>query len=70
VTRPRKISVALAGHRTSLSLEAEFWSEFQRLCRAERRRPAEVLVEIDQARTGNLSSAVRLWVLARLRDRA
>lgn len=64
----RKISVALLGHRTSISLEPEFWNCFRELCRRDGRGTSEVLVEIDSVRTGNLSSAVRLWVLHRLRS--
>ncbi len=62
----RKISVSLRGHRTSISLEPEFWDCFRSLCRDDGRRPSAVLAEIDAARRENLSSAVRLWVLARL----
>jgi len=64
--RPAKISVAIGGHRTSLSLEPEFRRAFRALCRAEGLSETAVLAEIDRARGGNLSSAVRLWVLARL----
>ena len=64
----RKISVSIRGHRTSISLEPEFWTAFRALCARENRTPANVLVEIDSTRTGNLSSAIRLWVLARLRE--
>ena len=62
----RKISVSLRGHRTSISLEPEFWACFRSLCRDDGRRASIVLAEIDAARRGNLSSAVRLWVLGRL----
>ena len=62
----RKISVSLRGHRTSISLEPEFWDSFRSLCRNDGRRPSAVLAEIDATRRENLSSAVRLWVLARL----
>ena len=62
-----KVSVTIGGHRTSLSLEPAFWRAFAELCRAEGRSRAAVLAEIDGARRSNLSSAVRLWVLERLR---
>ena len=67
MSRPRKISVMIDGHSTSLSLEAEFWDAFVALCAADRRRPSERLAEIDRDRDGGLSGAVRLWVLERLR---
>ena len=63
----QKISVSIRGHRTSISLEPEFWAAFRDLCARDQRPLSEALVEIDGDRIGNLSSAVRLWVLARLR---
>lgn len=62
-----KRSVTLAGHRTSISLEAAFWHRLQQLA-AERGRSLNALVaEIDAARTasggGSLSGAIRVWVL-------
>ncbi len=63
-----KRSLTIAGHRTSLSLEAEFWGAL-RMAAAARRVPLAVLVrEIDGARgSRNLSSAVRVWLLAEAR---
>lgn len=66
----RKRSVVVAGHRTSVSLEAEFWSELKAIA-AERKQSINELVEtVDRGRAGNLSSALRLFVLAELRRRA
>jgi predicted DNA-binding ribbon-helix-helix protein len=58
-----KHSVRIAGHPTSVSLEPAFW---QALCEIAARQGIPVnalLTEIDAARSGNLSSAVRLFVL-------
>jgi predicted DNA-binding ribbon-helix-helix protein len=58
-----KHSVRIAGHPTSVSLEPAFW---QALCdiAARRRIPVSTLLtEIDAGRSGNLSSAIRLFVL-------
>ena len=58
-----KHSVRIAGHATSISLEPAFW---QALCdiAARRRIPVSALLtEIDAGRGGNLSSAIRLFVL-------
>jgi predicted DNA-binding ribbon-helix-helix protein len=58
-----KRSVRVAGHATSISLEAAFW---QGLCdiAATRRMSVNALVAaIDATRSGNLSSAIRLFVL-------
>ncbi|RDD62528.1 ribbon-helix-helix domain-containing protein [Ferruginivarius sediminum] len=69
-TRLRKHSVTIAGHRTSLSLEEAFWRELRAFA-AERGQSINALIaEIDAARRGNLSGAVRVWVLERLRERA
>ncbi len=60
-----KGSVTIAGHRTSLSLEPVFWTAL-RAAAAERGVPVNALVaEIDEARTTNLSSAVRVWLFER-----
>ncbi|MDX2141893.1 MAG: ribbon-helix-helix domain-containing protein [Rhodospirillaceae bacterium] len=64
----RKRSVTLAGHRTSVSVEDEFWDALKALARARRRALADLLSEIDAARPGNLSSAVRLYVLKSLQQ--
>ena len=63
----RKHSVVLAGHATSLSLEAAFWDALSTLA-ARRGQSLNRLIEtIDRDRTAagsiNLSSAVRVFVL-------
>jgi predicted DNA-binding ribbon-helix-helix protein len=58
-----KHSVRIAGHATSVSLEPAFW---QALCEIAARREIPLnalLTEIDAERHGNLSSAIRLFVL-------
>ena len=69
--RPVKHSVTLRGHRTSVSLEDEFWTEFRAIA-AQKDMPINVLVtEIDVARGIDigLASAIRLYVLKTLKDR-
>jgi predicted DNA-binding ribbon-helix-helix protein len=65
-----KLSVAVAGHRTSVSLEQPFWDELQTIAR-ERGVSAQALIaEIDAGRAGqNLSSAIRVFVLAAVKAR-
>ncbi len=65
----KKHSVVLAGHRTSLSLEDAFWSALKDLARREGISVNALLERIDRSRSGNLSSAARLYVLDRLRER-
>lgn len=69
--RPVKHSVTLRGHRTSVSLEDEFWVEFRAIA-AEKDIPINALVaKIDVARGIDLglASAIRLYVLKTLKDR-
>lgn len=61
-----KRSLSIAGHRTSLSLEPEFWEALQQAAAARGLSVAALVTEIDQARgQRNLSSAIRVWLLAR-----
>ena len=69
--RPVKRSLTLRQHRTSVSLEDEFWQAFREIAKAEGRGVNDLAAEIDEARgmdTG-LASAIRLYVLAHYRDR-
>jgi predicted DNA-binding ribbon-helix-helix protein len=61
--RLEKHSVTLFRHRTSLSLEPPFWAALRRLAAARGQSLNALIAEIDAARAGNLSSAVRVWVL-------
>lgn len=66
MARDLKRSLTIAGHRTSLSLEPEFWQALQDAARAERKTVAGLVGEVDRTRgTRNLSSAVRVWLLRR-----
>jgi predicted DNA-binding ribbon-helix-helix protein len=63
-----KRSFALAGHRTSVALEPEFWEQLAR-CAAARAMPLGRLVaELDAARTPEqpLASALRVFVVREL----
>ena len=60
----RKRSVTIAGHSTSVSLEAAFWDALKHIAAA-RDVSINTLIElIDEGRSGNLSSAIRVFVLA------
>jgi len=69
--RPVKRSLTLKGHRTSVSLEDEFWHAFREIAEAQD-KPINVLAaEIDATRdleTG-LATAIRLFVLRFYRNR-
>lgn len=69
--RPVKHSVTLKGHRTSVSLEDEFWVEFRNIA-AQKGMPINALVSEIDADRGleiGLASAIRLYVLQTLKDR-
>ncbi len=65
-----KRSLSIQGHRTSLSLEPEFWAALKQAANDEHKSLAALVAEIDAAReTRNLSSAIRVWVLQRAKNR-
>jgi len=59
----RKRSVKIAGHATSFSLEDEFWRDLRTLARQRGISVNALVATVDAARHGNLSSALRLFVL-------
>jgi predicted DNA-binding ribbon-helix-helix protein len=59
-----KRSLTIAGHRTSLSLEPEFWQALKDAAEHDQKAVTHLVGEIDQARgSRNLSSAIRVWLL-------
>lgn len=72
MSRPIKRSLTLRGHRTSVSLEDDFWQAFRDIA-AEKSIPVNALAaEIDASRDleAGLATAIRLYVLSYYRDRA
>lgn len=68
--RPRKRSLSLRGHRTSVSLEDEFWDAFRAIAQA-RNQPINALAARIDAERGpdiGLASAMRLFVLRHYRN--
>jgi predicted DNA-binding ribbon-helix-helix protein len=62
-----KRSLTIAGHRTSISLEPEFWAALKREAEKDGQSLATLVGEIDRGRgQNNLSSAIRVWILKRL----
>jgi predicted DNA-binding ribbon-helix-helix protein len=59
----RKRSVLIAGHPTSITLEAAFWEDLRRVARGRGLSLNALIGSVDTARNGNLSSALRLFVL-------
>lgn len=68
----RKRSISLKGHRTSVSLEDEFWAALENFAAADRRTLPSLIDEIDRARLKTsppqgLASALRVYTLKRLK---
>ncbi len=59
-----KRSIVLAGHKTSVSLEDAFWQGIKDIAASRRTTLSDLVASIDTERkNGNLSSAIRLFVL-------
>ena len=66
-----KRSIVVAGHKTSVSLEEAFWNGMKEISELRDMTLSELVGEIDSNRQqGNLSSAIRLFVLDHFRARA
>lgn len=63
--RPQKHSLTLRGHRTSVSLEEDFWCAFLEIAKFERKTINGLATQIDEGRGTEmgLASAIRLYVL-------
>jgi predicted DNA-binding ribbon-helix-helix protein len=70
--RPVKHSLTLHGHRTSVSLEPEFWDAFRAIAQAEGVPLNQLAARIDDTRQGDagLASAIRIFVLEHYRATA
>ncbi len=66
----KKISVIIANrHQTSISLEQEFWDEFQKIAQEKNLSINQLVTEIDSKRElENLSSAIRIYILNYLKN--
>jgi predicted DNA-binding ribbon-helix-helix protein len=59
-----KRSIVIAGHKTSVSLEDEFWDALKEIASRRNVTLSDLVASIDASRSqGNLSSAIRLFVL-------
>ncbi|MBL4748483.1 MAG: ribbon-helix-helix domain-containing protein [Magnetovibrio sp.] len=62
----RKHSVLLNGHQTSVSLEDAFWRQLKSIAKTREISLNKLVTDIDHARTTNLSSALRVFVLRQI----
>jgi predicted DNA-binding ribbon-helix-helix protein len=59
-----KRSIVVAGHKTSVSLEGAFWTALKDIATSRQQTLSDLVGAIDSERKqGNLSSAIRLFVL-------
>jgi predicted DNA-binding ribbon-helix-helix protein len=66
-----KRSIEIAGHRTSITLENEFWAALREIAEEKQMTLRALVAEIDAGRgENNLSSAIRLHVLTHYRTRS
>ena len=69
--RPEKRSFSSQGHRTSISVERAFWLALKQAAAEDDTTLAGLISSIDEGRgEAGLSSAVRVWLLKRLQQRA
>lgn len=62
--RPVKRSISIAGHRTSVTLEAPYWEQLKARAAGQARPLAKIVAEVDALRGEvNLSSALRQYLL-------
>jgi predicted DNA-binding ribbon-helix-helix protein len=66
-----KRSIVIAGHKTSVSLEDAFWTCLKEIAGTRELTLSDLVASIDTDRhAGNLSSAIRLFVLSHYRTQA
>ncbi len=64
-----KRSIVIDGHKTSVSLEDAFWSDLKEIAHVQQETLSKLVAKIDETRRhGNLSSAIRLYVLEYFRN--
>jgi predicted DNA-binding ribbon-helix-helix protein len=67
----KRRAIIVAGHKTSVSIEDAFWSALKEIANLRNMSPSKLVGEIDGNRQqGNLSSAIRLFVLDHFKGRA
>ncbi len=65
-----KRSIVLNGHKTSVSLENEFWEGLRQIAEGQKSKVSALVQRIDRERTNrNLSSAIRIYVFNHFRER-
>ena len=69
--KPRKRSITIAGHATSISLEAPFWDAIRDIAAQQDMSAQDLIAEIyNSKRMASLSSAIRVYMLSWYQDKA
>ena len=66
-----KRSIRIGNHRTSISIENEFWSELENEAKKQKLSMNKLILRIDTQRPkdyGNLSSYIRVWILEKFKN--
>ena len=66
-----KKSIKIGNHRTSISIESEFWSELKNEAKNQKLSMNKLIFRIDTQRPKdyvNLSSYIRVWILQKLKN--
>ena len=66
-----KRSIRIGNHRTSISIENEFWSELENEAKYQKLSMNKLILKIDTQRPkdyGNLSSYIRVWILQKFKN--
>ncbi len=62
----KKHSFMIMGHATSLSLEDEFWEALRQIAIEKQCTMSALVAQVDATRQGNLSGALRVFILQEL----
>ena len=66
-----KKSIRIGNHRTSISIENEFWFELENEAKNQRLSMSKLILKIDNERPkdyNNLSSYIRVWILQKFKN--
>lgn len=65
-----KKSVTISGHRTSITLEPEFWDALKHIAQSQKQSLNALVTHIDEKRLSrNLSSALRVYILQNYQEK-
>lgn len=67
---PKKRSVRISGHETSITLEEPFWQALRDIAEEQCLSVNQLMSDIDKDREGNLSSALRVYILQYFKEKS